>query len=35
SWKVCPMCSEQFPPDYDQQVFERHVQTHFDQNVLN
>ncbi|KAH0509478.1 Tax1-binding protein 1-like protein [Microtus ochrogaster] len=34
-WKVCPMCSEQFPPDYDQQGFERHVQTHFDQNVLN
>ncbi|PWA15406.1 hypothetical protein CCH79_00008421 [Gambusia affinis] len=30
-WKVCPVCSEQT----GQQLFERHVLTHFDGNVLN
>ncbi|TNN88112.1 Tax1-binding protein 1 B [Liparis tanakae] len=34
-WKVCPVCSEQFPLNCQQQLFERHVLTHFDGHVLN
>ncbi|KAF3833705.1 hypothetical protein F7725_024909 [Dissostichus mawsoni] len=34
-WKVCPVCSEQFPLNCEQQLFERHVLTHFDGHVLN
>lgn len=29
------MCTEPFLPDNAQQGFEKHVQTHFDQNVLD
>ncbi|XP_042166371.1 tax1-binding protein 1 homolog A [Oncorhynchus tshawytscha] len=34
-WKVCPVCSEQFPLYCHQQLFQKHMLTHFDGHVLN